>query len=120
MAAVSSDFLDAIQRYPVMLLDGKWIFGRLEHNTRAQIARPKKYVAADFVRFRVAFYPGAEPAETRRFILTDRRIPSGENVPKALLGHGNPNAPNQTLGAVRHGYLQATPNVAFSIVNDTD
>jgi hypothetical protein len=52
MAGASSDFLDAFQRYPVMLLDGERIFGRLEDNTRPQIARPEKYVAPNFVRFR--------------------------------------------------------------------
>ncbi len=77
-------------------------------------------MAPDFVRFRVAVYPGAEPSETRRFVLRDRRIPPGEDVPEALFGYRNPNTPNQTLGAVGHGYLQATPNIAFSIVNGTD
>lgn len=77
MAGASSDFFDAVQRYPVMLLDRERIFGRLEDNTRTQIARPEKYVAPDFVRFRVAVYPAAEPSETRRFVLSDRRIPPG-------------------------------------------
>jgi hypothetical protein len=52
--------------------------------------------------------------------LSDRRIPPGEDVPEALFGYRNPNAPNQTLGAVGHGYLQAPPNIVFSIVNDAD
>ena len=117
VAGASSDFFDAVQRYPVMLLDRERILGRLENDTRTQIARPEKYVAPDFVRFRVAVYPGAEPSETRRFVLSDRRIPPGEDVPETLFGYGNPNAPNQSIGAVGHWYLQATPNIAFSIVN---
>jgi hypothetical protein len=72
MAGACSDFFDAIQRYSVMLLDRERIFGQLEDNTRAQIARPEKYVAPDFVRFRIAIDPSAEPSETRRFTLSDR------------------------------------------------
>jgi hypothetical protein len=77
MAGASSDFFDTIQHYPAMLLDRERIFRRLEDNTRTQIARSEKYVAPDFVRFRVAVYPGAEPSETRRFVLSDQRIPPG-------------------------------------------
>lgn len=120
MAGASSYFFDAVQRYPVMLLDRKRIFCRLEDDARTQVARPEKYVAPNLVRFRVAVYPSAEPSETRRFVLSDRRIPPGEDVPETLFGYGNPNAPNQSLGAVRHWYLQATPNIAFSIVNGAD
>jgi hypothetical protein len=118
MAGADSNFFDAVKCYPVMLLDRERIFGWLEDYARTQIARSEKYFAPDFVRFRVAVYPGAEPSETRRFVLSDRRIPPGEDVSKALFRYGNPNAPNQTVGAVGHGYLQATPNIAFSIIND--
>jgi hypothetical protein len=38
MAGAGSDFFDAIQRYPVMLLDAERIFGRLEDDKRTQIA----------------------------------------------------------------------------------
>jgi hypothetical protein len=120
MAGADSNFFDAVKCYPVMLLDRERIFGWLEDYARTQIARSEKYFAPDFVRFRVAVYPGAEPSETRRFVLSDRRIPPGEDVSKALFRYGNPNAPNQTVGAVGHGYLQATPNIAFSIINDAD
>src|SRR5258708_40093284 len=68
----------------------------------------------------VAVYPGTEPPETRRFVLSDPRIPLGEDVPEALFGYRNPNAPNQALGATGDGYLQAASNIAFSIVNGTD
>lgn len=77
-------------------------------------------VAPDFVRFRVAVYPGAEPSKTRRFVLSDQRIPPSKDVAEAVLGYRNPNAPNQTLGTGGHGYFQATPNIAFSIANDAD
>jgi hypothetical protein len=120
MSCASSDFFDAVHRYAAMLLHRERIFRWLEDNTRTQITRPQKYVAPDFVRFRVAVYPGAEPSETRRFVLSDRRIPAVEDVPEALFGYGNPNAPNQTLGAVGDGYFQATPNIVFCIVNDAD
>ena len=116
MAGAGSDFFDAVQRYPAMLLDRERIFGRLEDNTRTQIARLEKYVAADFARSGVAVYPGTEPPETRRFVWSDRRTPPGEDVPEALFGYRNPNAPNQTLGAAGHRYFQATSNIAFSII----
>jgi hypothetical protein len=61
MSCARSDLFDAVKRYPAMLLDRKRIFRRLENNMRTQIASPQKYVAPDFVRFRVAVYPGAEP-----------------------------------------------------------
>jgi hypothetical protein len=120
MAGASSDFFYAVQRYPVTLFDREGIFGRLENDTWTQIARPEKYVTPDFARLRVAAYPGAEPSETRRFVMSDRRIPPGEDVPETLFRHGNPNAPNQGLGAAGHWYLQAAPNIAFSIVNGAD
>jgi hypothetical protein len=72
------------------------------------------------VRFRVAVYPGAEPSETRRLVLSDRRISPGDDVPEAFFGYRNPNAPNQTLETGGHSYLQTTPNRVFGIVNDAD
>jgi hypothetical protein len=120
MAGAGSDFFDAVKRYPAMLLDRERIFGWLKDYARTQIARAEKNMTPDFVRFRVAVYPGTEPSEARRVVFSDRRIPSGEDVSEARFGYGNPNAPNQTLGAVGHRYLQATPNIVFSIVNDAD
>jgi hypothetical protein len=38
MAGASSDFFNAVRRYPVMLLDRERIFGWLEDNTRARSA----------------------------------------------------------------------------------
>lgn len=103
-----------------MLFDRERIFSRLEDNTWTQIAGPEKYMALDFVRFWITAYPGAKPSEARRLVFSDRRIPPVEHETKTLFGYGNPNAPNQVLRTAGHRYLQATPDVTFSIVDDTD
>jgi hypothetical protein len=120
VARAGGDFFDAVKRYPVVLFNCERVVSRLQDNPRAQIVWSEKYVTSDLMRLGVAVYPGAKPSETWRFVLRDWRIPPGKDVPKALLRDRNPDSPNQTFGAVGHGYLQATPNIMLSFVDSTD
>lgn len=59
MAGAARDLLDAIERDALTLLDSKRVVGLLEDDSRPQIARSKKDVTPDVVRFRVTVYPSA-------------------------------------------------------------
>jgi hypothetical protein len=77
-------------------------------------------VARDFPWFGIAIDPGVEPTETRRFVFKDWRPPSGDDVSEAFFGYGNPDATNQIFGAIKNGYLHASPHIAFDTINDAN
>jgi hypothetical protein len=75
MAGCGGDLLDPLQRNTLTLLDGKRVIGRLQNDSRAQIAGSNKYVTANFVGLRVTSDPVTEPTEARWFVFGDFRIP---------------------------------------------
>src|SRR5665213_160226 len=118
--AGGGDLLYPLERNAVPLLKGKRVVGRFEDDAGSQIARSKKYVAADFVGFGVPADPVTEPAEARQFIVGDLRIPHLVNVQKSILGDRGPNSPNEDFRTIQDGYFQATADIKLLLVDQTN